>query len=161
VSRSHDVADRLHSATIHLLRNLRRQDDATGLSASRLSALSVVVFGGPVTITQLARAEQVSTPTMTRMLVGLERDGFVKRERDAHDGRVIWIRATPKGERILREGRKRRVAALASDVATLDRSQLELLERAADLMERLSAGSRTDAATTPSAPATRPPARRR
>jgi len=161
VSRSHDVADRLHSATIHLLRNLRRQDDATGLSASRLSALSVVVFGGPVTITQLARAEQVSTPTMTRMLVGLERDGFVKRERDANDGRVIWIRATPKGERILREGRKRRVAALASDVATLDRSQLELLERAADLMERLSAGSRTDAATTPSAPATRPPARRR
>ena len=161
MSRSHDVADRLHSATIHLLRNLRRQDDATGLSASRLSALSVVVFGGPVTITQLARAEQVSTPTMTRMLVGLERDGFVKRERDANDGRVIWIRATPKGERILREGRKRRVAALASDVATLDRSQLELLERAADLMERLSAGSRTDAATTPSAPATRPPARRR
>jgi DNA-binding MarR family transcriptional regulator len=137
VSRPADVADRLHSAAIHLLRSLRRQDEATGLSASRLSALSVVVFAGPVTISQLARAEQVSTPTMTRMLAGMERDGFLKRERDANDRRVIWIRATPKGARILHEGRRRRVAALASDLAALDRSQLDVLDRAADLVERL------------------------
>lgn len=137
MSRPADVADRLHSAAIHLLRSLRRQDEATGLSASRLSALSVVVFAGPVTISQLARAEQVSTPTMTRMLAGMERDGFLKRERDANDRRVIWIRATPKGARILHEGRRRRVAALASDLAALDRSQLDVLDRAADLVERL------------------------
>src|SRR5688572_19189778 len=94
------VADRLHSAAIHLLRRLRKQDDAMGLSAARASALSVVVFGGPVTIGQLARAEQVSAPTMTRLLVGMERDGLLKRERDRDDGRVVWIRATPKGARI-------------------------------------------------------------
>jgi len=51
-----DVADRLHSAAIHLLRRLRRQDDAMGLTPARASALSILVFGGPATLTMLARA---------------------------------------------------------------------------------------------------------
>jgi DNA-binding MarR family transcriptional regulator len=134
------VADRVHSAAIHLLRRLRKQDEALGLTAARASALSVVVFAGPVTIGQLARAEQVSPPTMTRLLVGMERDGLLKRDRDKRDRRVIWIRATPKGARILQEGRRRRVAALAADLAALDGSEVETLARAADLIERLSRG---------------------
>jgi DNA-binding MarR family transcriptional regulator len=76
-----------------------------------------VVFGGPVTIGQLAAAEQVSPPTMTRLLVGMERDGLLKRERDREDGRVIWVRATPKGTRILQEGRRRRAAETMGRVA--------------------------------------------
>jgi DNA-binding MarR family transcriptional regulator len=135
------VADRLHSAAIHLLRRLRKQDDASGLSAARMSALSVAVFGGPVTIGQLAKAEQVSAPTMTRLVVGMERDGLVTREGDQADGRVVWIRATAKGARILQEGRKRRVAALAAQLGDLPAAELELLSRAADVVERL-AGSR-------------------
>jgi len=112
-----------------------------GLSAARASALSVVVFGGPVTIGQLARAEQVAAPTMTRLVLGMERDGLLTRERDARDGRVVWLRATAKATRVLDEGRHRRVGALASALASLDASDLELLARAADLMER--AGSPT------------------
>jgi len=131
------VADRLHSAAIHLLRRLRKQDEAIGLTAARTSALSVVVFGGPVTIGQLAQAEQVSPPTMTRMLVGMERDGLLKRERDRDDGRVVWIRATPKGARILQEGRRRRVEALAAELAVLSASELELLLKAAETMGRV------------------------
>lgn len=131
------VADRLHSAAIHLLRRLRKEDEAIGLTAARTSALSVVVFGGPVTIGQLATAEQVSAPTMTRMLVGMERDGFLKRERDAEDGRVVWIRATPKGTRILQEGRRRRVEALAGELADLSASELTLLLKAAETMGRI------------------------
>jgi DNA-binding MarR family transcriptional regulator len=131
------VADRLHSAAIYLLRRLRKQDDAMGLSAARASALSVVVFGGPVTIGQLARAEQVSPPTMTRLLVGMERNGLLKRERDKSDGRVVWIRATPKGARILQEGKRRRVEALAADLENLPASELELLLRAAETMTRV------------------------
>jgi DNA-binding MarR family transcriptional regulator len=142
VSRPADVADRLHSAAIHLLRTLRRQDEATGLSGARLSALSVVVFGGPVTITRLASAEQISVPTVTRMLAGMERDGLLRRERDASDRRVTWIRATAKGARILHEGRRRRVAALAADLAALDRAELELLERAVGIVERVVGGQR-------------------
>ncbi len=92
---SGDVADRLHSAAIHLLRRLRREDDASGLSAPRLSALSVVVFGGPVTIGALAAAEQVRVPTMSRLVAALEADGLVRRKPDVDDGRVVRVAATP------------------------------------------------------------------
>jgi DNA-binding MarR family transcriptional regulator len=90
-----------------------------------------------VTIGQLAQAEQVSPPTMTRMLVGMERDGLLKRERDRDDGRVIWIRATPKGARILQEGRRRRVEALAGELKDLSAAELTLLLRAAETMGRV------------------------
>ena len=131
------LADRVHSAAIHLLRRLRKQDDASGLSAARLSALSVVVFGGPVTIGQLAAAEQVSPPTMTRLLAAMEGDGLVTRAGDAGDQRVVWISPTPRGRRLLREGRRRRVAVLATEVATLSKADRELLSRATDVLERV------------------------
>src|SRR5436853_573955 len=83
-----DVADRLHSAALHLLRRLRIEDDALGVSPPRLSALSVVVFAGPLAIGALAAAEGVAAPTMTRLVDGLERDGFVRRRRDPADARA-------------------------------------------------------------------------
>ncbi|HEV8197272.1 MAG TPA: MarR family transcriptional regulator [Gemmatimonadales bacterium] len=134
------MADRVHSAAIHLLRRLRKQDEAIGLTAARMSALSVVVFGGPVTIGRLAEAEQVSGPTITRLLAGMERDGLLKRARDAKDRRVIWITATPRGSRLLQEGRRRRVAALAGDLASLEPAELALLARAAELIESIARG---------------------
>ncbi len=135
------VADRLHSAAIHLLRRLRREDDASGLSAPRLSALSVVVFGGPTTLGALAAAEQVRPPTMTRVVQGLERDGLVKRESVEGDARSMRITATPRGARLLGEGRARRVKRLASDLAGLKAAELHLLARAAVLLERVSRGT--------------------
>ena len=141
------LADRVHSAAIHLLRRLRKQDEASGLSPSRSSALSVVVFGGPLTIGQLANAEQVSAPTMTRLVVGLEQDGLVKRERDANDARVSWIRATAKGDRILHEGRRRRVAALARELEALTAAEVEDLSRATAIIERITGRSAALGAT--------------
>jgi len=131
------IANRLHSAAIHLLRRLRRQDEAMGLSPARASALSVVVFGGPVTIGDLAHAEHVSAPTMTRLILGMERDGLVRRESDARDGRIVWLQPTPKGTRILHEGRRRRVAALAEQLATLSERDRQTLASASDILERL------------------------
>jgi DNA-binding MarR family transcriptional regulator len=131
------VADRLHSAAIHLLRRLRREDDASGLTAPRLSALSVIVFGGPITLGALAAAEQVRPPTMTRVVQSLERDGLVKREAVAADARAVMIRATPRGARLLSEGRTRRVKRLSSDLAALEPAELRLLARAAVLLERV------------------------
>ncbi len=135
--RERTVAERLHAAAIHLLRRLRRQDDAMGLTPARASALSIMVFGGRVTIGQLAQAEQVSAPTMTRLVVGLERDGLVRRQDDPGDGRIVWLEATARGTRILHEGRRRRVEALAADLATLDPAERETLARAADILERV------------------------
>jgi DNA-binding MarR family transcriptional regulator len=123
------LADALHSAAIHLLRTLRKEDDASGLSAPRLSALSVVVFGGPVTLGALARAEQVRPPTMTRIVTGLEKAGLVKRVADAHDRRLTRIESTPKGQRVLAAGRARRVRLLTDSVEALDDKGLAELGR--------------------------------
>ena len=132
-----DVADRLHSAAIHLLRRLRREDDSSGVSAPRLSALSVVVFGGPVTIGDLARAEQVRVPTMSRLIVTLEEDGLLQRVPDQDDRRVVRVEATDAGRALLHTGRRRRVAALSADVASLTPDERRALLRAIPLLERL------------------------
>ena len=131
------VADRLHSAAIHLLRRLRTVDTASDLTAPRLSALSVIVFGGPITLGALAAAEQVRPPTMTRLVAALERAGLVTREPDPEDRRQVLLRATPAGRRLLEEGRDRRTATLARQLAALPADDLAALARAADLLERL------------------------
>jgi DNA-binding MarR family transcriptional regulator len=132
-----DVADQLHSAAIHLLRRIRKVDEASGLSAARLSVLSVLVFGGPTTVGALARAEQVSAPTMSRLLSGLERDGFVAREADEDDARAVRVRATPKGRRVLVQGRERRVAELTQLLEDISADELATLGSAAEIMERI------------------------
>src|SRR3954468_8294060 len=95
------LADRLHSAAIHLLRRVRRADGASGVSAAKLSALSVVVHAGPIALRDLAAAEQVRPPSMTRTVQELEAGGLVVRETDASDRRVVRIRATARGTRLL------------------------------------------------------------
>jgi DNA-binding MarR family transcriptional regulator len=116
---SHELADRLHSAAIHLLRKLRREDESSGLNAPRLSALSVIVFGGPLSLRDLAAAEQVRPPTMTRIVNALEEQGLVVKERDSEDARSIRLSATAAGRKLLLEGRKRRVHSLARQIAEL------------------------------------------
>jgi len=132
------LADALHSAAIHLLRRLRQADEKTGLSPARLSALSVVVFGGPMRISDLARAEQVRTPTITPVVAALEKDGLITRRVDQRDARAAVLRATAKGESLMAEGRARRVAALAAELRKLPPKDHEVLRRAASLMEQLS-----------------------
>jgi DNA-binding MarR family transcriptional regulator len=132
-----ELADRLHSAAIHLLRRLRREDARTGLSGPRLSALSVVVFAGPLTLGELAAAEQVKPPTMTRLVRALEARGLVTREPDEHDGRVVRLRATDNGRKLMAEGRARRVRALAEGLRTLDTTDVTALEGAVRTLERV------------------------
>ena len=136
------VADQLHSAAIHLLRQLRREDDASGLSAPRLSALSVVVFGGPLTLGELARAEQVKPPTMTRIVTGLEKEGLVKRKGDPRDRRLTHIEATPKGQKVLAAGRARRVKKLANAVRRMEEKELAGLRRGVQLLRDVVASIR-------------------
>jgi DNA-binding MarR family transcriptional regulator len=132
-----EVADRLHSAAIHLLRRIRKVDEASGLSAARLSALSVLVFGGPTTVGALARAEQVSARTISRLVSGLERDGFVAREADEDDARAVRVRATPKGRRVLVQGRERRVAELSQLLDDISADELRTLGSAVQILERV------------------------
>jgi DNA-binding MarR family transcriptional regulator len=130
-----EAADRFHSAAIHALRHVRREDPATGVPAARLSALSVLVFGGPRTLGELAAAEQVRPPTMTRIVQALERDGLVRRDHDPNDGRVARIRATAKGRRVMLRGRERRIANLAELLGRLSQQEIAQVRKAAELVE--------------------------
>ena len=131
------MADRLHSAAIHLLRRLRVEDEALGISAPRLSALSVLVFAGPKRIGDLARIEQVEPPTMTRLVDGLVRDGLAVREADPDDARAVRVRATPTGARTLKRGRARRVETLRTSLAGLSPTELAALGDGVEVLERI------------------------
>ena len=134
-STADELAPRLHSAVLHLLRRLAREDRASGQSPARLSALSVLVFGGPRPIGRLARDEGVSAPTMTRLVAGLELDGLVTRTPDPEDRRTQTVAATPRGREILVAGRARRVAALESLLDGVGSRDRATLERAVAIIE--------------------------
>jgi DNA-binding MarR family transcriptional regulator len=136
-SRSFTIADALHSAAIHLLRGVRKEDIRSGVGPAQLSALSVLVFAGPMRVTQLARMEQVKAPTMTKIIGSLERSGLIQRQPDADDSRAVRLVATKRGEKLLQEGRRRRVQRLAAAIAKLTSRDRDLLLAAAPLIEEL------------------------
>jgi DNA-binding MarR family transcriptional regulator len=131
------LAERLHSAAIQLLRRVRVRDGGPGLSASRLSALSVIVSGGPLTITELAATQGVRPPTMTRVIDALEREGLAMREPNPEDGRSVQVRATGMGRLALSRGRQHRATALSTELAALSPRDLATLDRATDLMQQI------------------------
>ena len=131
-----ETADKLHSAAIHLLRRLRVRDRESGVGPAQLSALSVLVFGGARSLGELADAEQVRPPTMSRIVAGLERAGLVKRH-TTEDGRRVRLEATAKGTKILQEGRRRRVESLAQALASLPEKEARQLEKLTELLQHL------------------------
>jgi len=114
---------------------MRREDEATGLTGARLSALSVVVFGGPLTVGQLAAAEQVRSPTASKLATELQALGLVTRVTSPDDRRVTEVQATPRGRWVLQAGRRRRVANLAGRLSSLGPDDLATLDRAAAILE--------------------------
>lgn len=132
-----EIADKLHSAAIHLLRRLRAEEPMNELSPTRLSALSVVVFAGPVTLSDLAKAEQVRLPTVSRMVKDLEHEGLVRRMKAQDDARVQRVAATAKGKKLLQEGRDRRIRRLVADLEDLDSAEWQMLGDAVTILERL------------------------
>lgn len=129
------VADRLHSAAIHLLRRVRKQDVATGVGPAQLSALSVLVFGGVKTMGELAAAEQVKPPTMSRIVSGLVRSRLAEITPDAQDARRMYVKATPQGTRLLQKGRTLRIEYLASHLSSLTPQELAKLGEAVGILQ--------------------------
>jgi DNA-binding MarR family transcriptional regulator len=132
-----ETADRLHSAAIHLLRRLRMHDRESGVGPAQLSALSVLVLGGgPRSLGELAEAEQVRPPTMSRIVRGLVRAGLVRRGK-TEDGRRVRLEATAKGTRVLQEGRRRRVESLAKALSSLSSEDREKLRESIEHLEEV------------------------
>jgi DNA-binding MarR family transcriptional regulator len=132
-----EAANRLNSAAIHLLRRIARDDGVDGVTGARLSALSVLVYGGPMSNGALARRERVSTPTMTRLVDALVREALVSRAEVAEDRRQTRLRATDAGRALMERGRARRIERLAGELRGLEPDDLDTIERALDVLERL------------------------
>ena len=128
------MAEQLHAASLRLSRRLRAQDRSLGISAARLSALSLLVAAGPMRVGDLADAEGVEPPTMTRLLDGLARDALVTRGPDPADRRATLVHATAAGARAMRRDRGRRVDALARGIASLDAADLATLAAGIDVL---------------------------
>src|SRR5438093_12260706 len=130
-----NVADLLNSVAIHVLRCATEADRSSGLTSARLSALSVVVFRGPLSLGALAAAEAVRPATMTGIVGGLQQDGLIRRKPHGADGRSVLVEATPSGKRLLTRARKRRIDTIAEKLEGLSPDELDLLWGAGHLLE--------------------------
>jgi DNA-binding MarR family transcriptional regulator len=133
------VARALNSGAIHLLRSLAVVDRLAGLTPARLSALSVIVFGGPQSLGALAAADGVAGPTMTRIVDGLVAAGLAERRPDPRDGRAVAIAATVAGESLMHAAAGRRIDAIASAISGLPAADRRRIVAAAGLLDRLAA----------------------
>jgi DNA-binding MarR family transcriptional regulator len=97
----------------------------------------VIVFRGPITLGELAKAEQVRPPTISRLVRALESDGLVRRAVDTTDRRIQRVEATAAGARLLREGRARRVAVIAEALRALSPAERRLVKSAAAILEQV------------------------
>jgi DNA-binding MarR family transcriptional regulator len=131
---SEETARKLHSSALHLMRYVRAQDTALGVPPAQLSALSVIVFGGKTSLSDLAQAEQVRPPTMSRIVDALVKDGLVRREADKTDRRSVAITATDKGVKIMHEGRNRREKRLLELLHGLTATEIDLLDEASEIL---------------------------
>ena len=131
-----DTAARLRLAVMRLARRLRQQAPP-GASPSQLSVLATLDNHGRMSLGELAAAERVQPPSMTRVVAALENAGLVERVVDPTDRRVIWISLTDKGRSFVDQARRRKTEYLARRLAQLDAADRRVLERAVDVIERL------------------------
>ncbi|HEX6458326.1 MAG TPA: MarR family transcriptional regulator [Thermoleophilaceae bacterium] len=131
-----DLSPRLRLAITRTARRLRQEADA-GLSPSLTAALATLERHGPLTPSRLAEVERIQRPTVTRLVATLEEDGLVTREPDPDDRRVSHIRITKEGRALVKKLRSRKNAYLSRRLRNLDDEELETLERATTILERI------------------------
>lgn len=130
-----DLAARLRANLIPLSRQVSRPDG--GLTPTQLSVLGAVHRHQPITLGDLASRERLSPAMISRVVASLEEDGIVERVADQHDRRVCYVKISEPGNRWIEEGRARRNAWLAERLAQLDATELDTIDAAVPLLERL------------------------
>ena len=131
-----DAVEQFHHLAIALLRSMRKVDEANGLSGPRASALSVLVFGGPQSLGNLAAAEGVKPPTMSRLVKAMQDEGLVESESARHDQRAVRIAATAKGKRLMLQARAKRLAAIRELLRDASAEEKKALETVVGLLGR-------------------------
>lgn len=132
------LATRLRTDIWRLARRLRSEAHVA-LTPTLQSALGTIDRHGPITVGDFARHEQIRKPTATRTVAALVEQGFVERTPDPLDGRVTWLQLSPEGRRLVQQVRRRYDAYLAERIKSLPSDELATLERAAAILERITA----------------------
>jgi DNA-binding MarR family transcriptional regulator len=132
-----ELATRFRFALFPLVRQLRHHN--VDLTASQASALSTISRRGPLTVGELAKAEHVSSPMITKIAKGLEEEGLVTRTVDVTDKRVTQLAITKDGERRLERSRSRKNAWLAQQLEGLTPSERRAIEAVIPVLERITA----------------------
>lgn len=131
------LSNRLNAGAIRLVRSLPAPRASTSLTPSELSVLAAIASAGSIAARDLARYEEVTAATMSRIVASLERKRLVRRKRDRNDARLHWIALTSLGAQRSKEGRLRQIAPLAAAIAKLDKSKRAVLTEAADILDAL------------------------
>jgi DNA-binding MarR family transcriptional regulator len=132
-----ELAAALRDTIMRFTRRLRRERPDHGLSLTQLSALATVHNCGPLTPRDLADAERVRPPSMTKVLAVLELQGLVRREPHPTDRRQVLISTTEDGTELILQNRRLREAWLASQLAKLPDDERETLTQAVAILSRL------------------------
>jgi DNA-binding MarR family transcriptional regulator len=131
-----DPVEQFHHLAIALLRSLRRVDEANGLAGPRASALSVLVFRGPQSLGELAAAEGVKPPTMSRLVKAMHAEGLVESQVAEHDQRAVRIAPSAKGRRLMLRAREKRLAAIRELLRDASAEEKKALETVVGLLGR-------------------------
>ena len=139
-----DSATKLRMAIVRTSRRLRQEaaSETAGLTPTSVAALATIDRHGPLTPSEVARIERVKRPTVTRTLGCLEREGLIERTPDPADGRSALVAVNAAGRERLRRLRGRKNAYLARRMRDLPAADVETLERAAEILDRMREGER-------------------
>ena len=131
-----DTVEQFHHLAIVMLRKLRNVDEANGFSGPRASALSVLVFRGPQSLGELAAAEGVKPPTMSRLVKAMHAEGLVESQVAKHDQRAVRIAPSAKGRRLMLRAREKRLAAIRELLRDASAEEKKALETVVGLLGR-------------------------
>ncbi len=124
-----EAAD-LYLALGRIIRLLRRSGDLGSLSPGSAAALATLVRGGPMRLGDLAAAERVTAPTMSRIVTGLEKVGYVERTADPVDGRAQLLRATDNARDLVNGLTSARIQRFADALDGIDPAERKVLTHA-------------------------------
>jgi DNA-binding MarR family transcriptional regulator len=132
------LAHALRPVVMRLARSLRQvRADSSDLQSNQLSAMAVLLNDGDMLMGELAAAEKVQPPSMTRIVNGLEQSGFVARRPDPRDGRQCLVTLTQAGREMLLANRRRRDEWLTVRIAALDPDEREVLRQAVPILAKV------------------------
>jgi DNA-binding MarR family transcriptional regulator len=131
-----ETAARLRLAIVRTARRMR-QEAGADLSPTLIAALASIDRHGPLTPSELADMERIKRPTATRIAAALEKDGLIERAADPTDGRACLLSTSREGRALIKRVRSRKNAYISRRLRKLGDEDVETLERAAEVLERM------------------------